>query len=120
MSNITNVCWRFSGVSSNQLNTDEMFFHWFSKIVLFMFVFIFSSIFSLSSPISLFARLINLQVGLFLKFSLWSFNVMKATSMAKKTSASTEMTDLQHLTKSVVHKQKELKKTFKNFLKNSV
>ena len=37
--------------------------------------------------------------------------------MAKKTSASTEMTDLQHLTKPVAHKQKELKKTLKNFFK---
>ena len=82
MSNMTNVCWHFSGIFLNQSITEEVFFHWFNKVLLHMLVVIFSSILLLTSPISLFAGLINLQVGLFLKFSLWSFDGMNACSFA--------------------------------------
>ena len=53
------------------------FFHWFSEALSLIFVLILSRICLLIRPISLFAGLISLQVGLLWKLSLWPLRLWR-------------------------------------------
>ena len=66
----------------NQLITDDEFFHWLSPVFCLIVVLMFSRICLLIRPISLFAGLMSLHVGLFWKLSLWSLSVMNACRFA--------------------------------------
>ena len=74
MSKITKLCRSFSWIVINQSMTVLVFFHWLSCNFSRMFLFILSKITLLIFPSSFFAGLISLTVGLFWKFSLWSFS----------------------------------------------
>ena len=82
MSNTMKVCCVLLGILLNHSITDAEFFHWLTIVSDLISVLIRSRIFLLTRPISLFAGLINLHVGLLLKFSLWSFRVMNACFFA--------------------------------------
>ena len=66
----------------NQLITDDEFFHWLSPVFCLIVVLMLSRICLLIRPISLFAGLMSLHVGLFWKLSLWSLRVMNACRFA--------------------------------------
>ena len=66
----------------NQLITDDEFFHWLSPVFCLIVVLMFSKICLLIRPISLFAGLMSLHLGLFWKLSLWSLRVMNACRFA--------------------------------------
>ena len=68
----------------NHSITDLVLFHWFSSKVDLNSVLISSSMFLLIFLSSLFAGLINRQVGFVRKSSLWSFIVIKACVFAKQ------------------------------------
>ena len=68
--------------------TEREFFYWLSDVLVRMVVLILVRILLLMRPISLFAGLMSLQVGLFWKFSLWSFRVMKACCSAMRSTLS--------------------------------
>ena len=59
-----------------------MFFHWLKLRVFVMLLLIRSRMPLLTLPISDFVGLISLQVGLFVKFGLWSLSVMNASLLA--------------------------------------
>ena len=61
----------------NQLMTSLVFFHWLSLVAFRRFIFILSSIVLLILPSSFFDGFSRRIFGLFKKFSLWSFSVMK-------------------------------------------
>ena len=59
------------------VNTISVFLHWFKPIASWMFLFVVSKIALLICPNLFFAGFMSLTVGLLLKFSLWSFRVIK-------------------------------------------
>ena len=59
-----------------------MFFHWLKLRVFVMLLLIRSRMPLLTLPILDFVGLISLQVGLFVKFGLWSLSVMNASLLA--------------------------------------
>ena len=62
--------------------TSPVFFHWFSFVDLMIFALILSNVCLLIFLISDLQGFSSLQVGLSLKFGLWSFSVMKACFFA--------------------------------------
>ena len=68
--------------------TEREFFHWLSDVLVRMVVLMLVRILLLMRPISLFAGLMSLQVGLFSKLSSWSFRVMKACCSAMRSTLS--------------------------------
>ena len=63
----------FSFNWQNHSITDREFFHWLTDVFALMVVTILSRMFLLTIPISLLAGFINLQGGVFSKFSLKAF-----------------------------------------------
>jgi len=68
--------------------TDDEFFHWLRPVFCLTVVLIFARISLLIRPISLFAGLMSLHVGLFWKLSLWSLSVIKACRSAMRSARS--------------------------------
>ena len=77
MSNTTNLHKCLLRILLNQSITVSVFLHWFKPIASRMFLFAVSKIALLICPNSFFAGFMSLIVGLSLKFSLWSFRVIK-------------------------------------------
>ena len=77
MSNTTNLRKCLLRIPLNQSITVSVFPHWFKPIASRMFLFFVSQIALLIRPNSFFAGFMSLTVGLLLKFSLWSFRVIK-------------------------------------------
>ena len=77
MSKTANLYLFLSGILKNHSITSLVSFHWLNLRQSLNWWFILSRMFLLIQPISFFAELISLTIGLFLKFGLWSFNVMK-------------------------------------------
>ena len=77
MSNTTNLHKCLLRILLNQSITVSVFLHWFKPIASRMFLFAVSKIALLICPNSFFAGFMSLTVGLLLKFSLWSFRVIK-------------------------------------------
>ena len=77
MSNTTNSHKCLLRILLNQSITVSVFLHWFKPIASRMFLFAVSKIALLICPNSFFAGFMSLTVGLLLKFSLWSFRVIK-------------------------------------------
>ena len=77
MSKTIKLCRCFSWIVLNLSMTVLVFFHWLSCKFSRMFLFILSKRSLLIFPSSFFAGLISLTVGLFWKFSLWSFSDIK-------------------------------------------
>ena len=65
------------GISSNHVITSCVFFQWLYFVLSFTTFTIFSNNCLLILPISGLQGFISRHVGLFLKFSLWSFRVIK-------------------------------------------
>ena len=68
--------------------TDDEFFHWLRPVFCLTVVLMFARISLLIRPISLFAGLMSLHVGLFWKLSLWSLSVIKACRSAMRSARS--------------------------------
>jgi len=79
MSNEINVCWCLVSILSTRFIMSVVFFHWCRYVLVRMLLFILSKICLLICPISGLQGLIRRQLGLFMKLSLWSFSVMKAS-----------------------------------------
>ena len=77
MSNTTNLHKCLLRIPLNQSITVSVFLHWFKPTASRMFLFVVSKIALLIRPNSFFAGFMSLIVGLLLKFSLWSFRVIK-------------------------------------------
>ena len=77
MSNEINVQFCLFLMLLNQLMRSLVFFHWLVLVVFRRFRFILSSIALLILPSSFFAGFSRRVFGLFKKFSLWSFMVIK-------------------------------------------
>ena len=77
MSNTTNLHKCLLQILLNQSITVSVFLHRFKPIASRMFLFAVSKIALLICPNSFFAGFMSLTVGLLLKFSLWSFRVIK-------------------------------------------
>ena len=77
MSNTTNLHKCLLRILLNQSITVSVFLHWFKPIASRMFLFVVSKIALLIRPNSFFAGFMSLTVGFLLKFSLWSFRVLK-------------------------------------------
>ena len=73
----------FSGMLLNHLITSLVFFHWLRINVSLIFLFIFSKMCLLTLPSSDFVGFNRRHDGLDWKFSLWSFNVIKAGHFAR-------------------------------------
>ena len=71
-----------------------MFFHWFTFVAGTSLELITSRIRLLIRPKSVLDRFINRQVGLFAKFSLWSFSVIKASLVAISSTQSSMLSAL--------------------------
>ena len=82
MSNDMKFNFSFSGKLLNQINNSWVFFHCVSPDFFLTIFTIFSRSFLLTLPSSGFVGLISLEVGLFLKLGLWSFNVWNASCFA--------------------------------------
>ena len=82
MSKQMNVCLSLLVMFLNQSLTEVVFFHWLILVAAMILLLIQSRIFLLIWPISDFVGLINLRVGLFTKFGLWSFRVVNASLLA--------------------------------------
>ena len=76
MSSDASECFCMSGMLVNQLVTSDVFFHWLSVVVFFIFELILSRIFLLTLPSSLFAGFMRRHVGWLAKLSLWSFSLL--------------------------------------------
>ena len=77
MSNMTNLRKCLLRKHLSQSITVSVFSHWFKPIASRLFLFAVSKTALLIRPNSLFAKFMSLTVGLLLKFSLWSFRVIK-------------------------------------------
>ena len=77
MSNTTNLHKCLLRIPLNQSSTVSVFLHWFRPIASRMLLFAASNIALLIRSNSFFAGFMSLTVGLLLKFSLWSFRVIK-------------------------------------------
>ena len=77
MSNTTNLHKCLLQIPLNQSITAFVFLHWFKPITSRMFLFVAPKIALLIRPNSFFAGFMSLNVGFLLKFSLWSFRVIK-------------------------------------------
>ena len=77
MSNTTNLHKCLLRIPLNQSITVFVFLHWFKPIASRMFLFVVSKIALLIRPNSFSVGFMSLTVGFLLKFSLWSFRVIK-------------------------------------------
>ena len=77
ISKIANLYLFLSGILRKHSITSLVSFHWLILRESLSWWFILSRMFLLIRSISFFAGLIRLALGLFLKFGLWSFNVIK-------------------------------------------
>ena len=77
MSNMTNLHKCLLRIPLSQSITITVFLHWFKPMAFRIFLFAVSKMALLMLPNSFLAGFTSLTVGLLLKFSLWSFRVIK-------------------------------------------
>ena len=76
------LCFSLFSMVLNQSITADVFFHWLIFVAAMTLALTLSRICLLIFPNSGFVGLINLQVGLFAKFGLWSLRVINASLLA--------------------------------------
>ena len=89
-----NVESRLLGSRLYHWRTEDVFFHWFTFVARTSLELITSRIRLLIRPNSVLDGFINRQVGLFAKFSLWSFSVIKASLVAISSTRSSMLSAL--------------------------